>query len=650
MIPLLIKGQAGSGKTTYLINKLNDLAQRHKRTDDILFLTLNKPNMNHVRESLNLGIDTGINITTFPRFITDELILCWPLVLKNCDEISVKEPGPVLIDPLTSHDVMRQIVERLQIGGAFPGIKATSDSISLEIMHNFSRAVSSCLDYNNISEVLIKANPDKDPSVYNDMQEALAEYIHTLLSHGLLDYGLAMHLFISCLMGNPLYQNNFQSRYRYLFADNLEESVPALANFISTFLDGFDEAYLTFSTDGGYSAVLGASPDYALSILQDRCRVENLNSVHTSSETMVKLAEALRENIQGGSSVSAPTPVRLIECEYKSEMISSAAEAVKDLVSLGLSPGDIALIAPYLDPVTEELLVSGLKSFGIPSFPLTNTGRLIDQPFIGVAVTLAMLAHPRWDIRPSHSELSGTFRTCFGMDPVRASILADAAENKKSLPHLSQKTVMRIGFKNNEKYESLLAWLSGYTEELPIDKFLERLLWDYLIPLPAARENIAATKELIDMASGYKKIMEIIQPDQTCGADFIISVKRGIKGMEVLRERPNDAVVIATPYSYLLNPLASGVQIWLDVSDKDWEDSGVRPLSNPYLFLPGWEGTWNTHIEALYSRRMLSAKVVNLLKHCKDSLVVIDCRLTPRFAEQDGMLMKYLQGTCRITP
>ncbi len=649
MTPQLIKGPAGSGLTSCLIDKLKDLAGRQARTDGILFLTLNKPNMNNIRKNTDLEVDTGMNITTFPRFITDELVLFWPLVLDKCEDISVNQPRPVLIDSLTSHDIMRRIVEKMQLGGAFPGIRATSDSISLEIMHNFSRAVFSLTDYHKIAGVLAEANPGNDPAVYTDMQKALDEYIDILLKNGLLDYGLSMYLYDKYLIDNDLYRRHMINTYRYLFADSLEESVPSMVRFISTFLEDFDEAYLTFSTDGGYTSVLGASPDYALKQLEGRCRVVHPEYTRGCPEDMADLAAALEKNICGGGSVRADTPVRLIECEYKSDMVSAAVGEVKRLAASGCRPGNISLIAPYLDPVTEELLISGLKAQGIPGLALTNTGRLIDQPFIGTVVTLTMLAHPWWDIRPNHSELADTFRVCFDMDPVRASILAGAAESKSSLPHLSRRALIRIGFANNKKYESLLDWLGGYTKEIPIDEFLEKLLWDYLIPLPATRENILSTRMLIDMASGYRKIMEIIRPGQIYGADFITSVKRGIKGMEILKEQPDDAVIIATPFSYLMNPVSSKAQIWLDVSDKDWEDSGVRPLSNPYLFEPGYTGIWNTREEEMRSLRVLCRSTSNLLKRCEGSLTVIDCNLTSGFAEQDGMLVKYLQNTCRMT-
>ncbi|MDI6601206.1 MAG: AAA family ATPase [Thermoanaerobacteraceae bacterium] len=650
MTPLLIKGQAGSGKTTYLINKLMELTERHSRTDEILFFTLNKPNMNHIRKNIDLVINTGINITTFPRFITEELMLFWPAVLENCSRIEVKEPQPVLIDALTAHEIMRKIVERLQREGAFLDIKATSDSISLEIMHNFSRAVSSLIDYHDISNILISSHPNKNPIVYKDMEKALDEYIDLLLSHGLIDYGLTAYLYNNFLRDTEIYRKQFEKRFKYLFVDNLEESNPSMVSFISSFLNSFEEAYLAFSTDGGYSMVLGASPSYALNELEGRCSIEDLDKSYTSSESMINLSNALQSNINDGTFNIVSSPVRLVECEYKSDMVYSAVEEVKKLISAGFKPGDISLIAPYLDPVTEELLISGLKASGIPAFPLTNTGRLIDQPFISNAVTLTLLAHPWWDIHPTHSELKDTFTACFDMDPVRASILADFVEGKNTLSHLDQKTIMRIGFNSNDKYERLLDWLSTYTEEIPIDSFLEKLLWDYLIPLPAAGENIMATKMLIDMASGYIKIMEVISPGKMYGRDFITSVKRGVKGIEILEEMPDDAVIIATPYSYLMNPLASKVQIWLDASDKDWEDNGVRPLSNPYVFLPEWNGIWTTYTEELYSRYMLSNRIVNLLKRCRDSLIVIDCHLTPRFTEQNGMLMEYLQNTCRIIP
>ncbi len=649
MTPLLIKGRAASGLTTCLIDKLKDLAGRCPRTDGILFLTLNKPNMNYIKENINLQADTGINITTFPRFITDELVLFWPLVIQSCKDIPGGRSTPVLIDSLTSHDIMRRIVEKLQLGGAFADVKSTSDSISLEIMHNLSRAVFSLRDYHDISGVLSKANPNRDKSIYEDMQKALDKYIDILKKSGFIDYGLAMHLYGKCLLNNDIYRRYFKNTYRYLFADNLEESVPAMVHFISIFLDDFDEACLTFSTDGGYTTVLGASPDYALKQLEGRCEVKQMGNAYNCPNDIKDLADTLEKNICGATDASCSTFVRLIECEYKSDMMTAAVGEVRKLVSSGLKPGEISLIAPYLDPVTEELLLSGLKSQGIPGLALTNTGRLIDQPFIGIVVTLTMLAHPWWGIHPSHSELAETFRVCFNMDPVRASILADVAQNKKSLSHLSCQDLMRVGFATNAKYESLLDWLGSYTQEIPIDEFLEKLLWDYLIPLPAAQDNILATRRLIDMAASYKKTMEIMQPDKMYDADFIKSVKRGIKGMEILGEKPRDAVVIATPYSYLMNPIISAAQIWLDVSDKDWEDSGVRSLSNPYLFHPGYGGIWDTCQEEQCSRKMLCCRVVNLTKHCTGSLTVINCRLTAGFSEQNGMLVDYLKNACNMT-
>lgn len=650
MSAFLIKGPAGSGKTTYLKEQYLKLTKKHIRTDEILFITLNKPNMNHIKRSVELDTDTSTCITTFPRFVSDELMLFWPVVLKNCTKIEAKNPHPILIDTLTAHEIMREIVERMQKEGGFPDIKATSDSISLEVMHNFSRATSCLIDYHKIPDLLIQAHPDKNPTAFKDMGAALCEYIDLLLSHGFIDYGLSLYLYNNCLRDTEIYRERFKERFKYLLADNLEESNPSVVSFISSFLDWFEEAYLAFSTDGGYSVVLGASPDYTLKELKERCNIIELNNYYTSSDSLLSLSGALQANIEGGRAVTVSSPVSLVECEYKSEMIDSAVDAVKKLIAKGFKPGEISVIAPYLDPVSEELLVSNLSALGLRPFPLTNTGRLIDQPFIRNIVTLTMLAHPWWGINPNHSDLKDTFCACFDMDPVRASILANFVESKKSLTSLDNKTTMRIGFGSREKYEKLLDWLSQYNEEVPIDSFLKKLLWDYLIPLPTTRENIVATRRLIDMASGYIKIMEVIRPGEMYGRDFVIAIKRGIKGIEVLEERPEDAIVIATPYSYLMNPIFSKAQIWLDASDIDWEDPDIRPLSNPYVFLPGWKGTWTPAIEDMYSRLMLSKRIVNLLKRCSERLIVINCRLSSRFTEQGGMLMEYIQKTCRIVP
>ena len=116
-------------------------------------------------------------------------------------------------------------------------------------------------------------------------------------------------------------------------------------------------------------------------------------------------------------------------------MIRWVAEQVEALVREGTPPGEIALVAPYVNEVMRFTIQEELAHRGIALYLLRPSTPFRQDPVIRSLLTLALLAHPQWrdpisgEPQPLPVEdVSLVLETVLqGLDPIRARHLAQAA-------------------------------------------------------------------------------------------------------------------------------------------------------------------------------------------------------------------------------
>ena len=89
--------------------------------------------------------------------------------------------------------------------------------------------------------------------------------------------------------------------------------------------------------------------------------------------------------------------------------------------------------------------------------------RLIDEPYVRAMMTLALLAHPQWQLDWGVPDLAQSLQLLLKLDPVRAWLLSRQVRGCELAPlELWQRE--RVGFRAAQGYDLLRQWLDDYRQ------------------------------------------------------------------------------------------------------------------------------------------------------------------------------------------
>ncbi len=145
------------------------------------------------------------------------------------------------------------------------------------------------------------------------------------------------------------------------------------------------------------------------------------------------------------------------------------------------------ILAPYLSDALRFAITSRLEARGIPWRTHRPSRSLRDEPASQALLTLAALAHPYWNIRPSKYDIGYALKLALDMDLVRAQLLAEIVYRIKdftlsSFDQINPDKQERITFTFGNRYTTLRDWILRYREDqpLPLDHFLRRFFGEVL--------------------------------------------------------------------------------------------------------------------------------------------------------------------------
>lgn len=659
--PVVIQGPTGSGKTTFLLNKYQELVnQQGVPSEAILVLVANRVQKAKWQKGLQLKNSGPRIITSYFGFIQQELRQYWPLIQNRIENWGVKRLEPLFLTIESSQYLMGQLVQSFREKGKLLEVVSSSDRIAIELLQNLSRAVMGGIAPAEIGERLYRSWENKEQvqkEIYQDAQAVINLFRLNCLEKGLLDYSLAVELYHTLLLADQYYQQHLLSRIKYLLVDNLEESVVRQLDLIKFLLAQGLESYLAYCPTGGYSGFAGAVPQLSQELIRG-CEIRELKEVWTASPENKSFGETLFANIihQEEKKV-VHQHFTFLQTELRSSLLEQVAKKIISLLKAGVLAQQIAVLAPYVDNVIEFVLQHHLNKEGYKITNLTRKSRMLDNTFIQALVTLACLAHPQWGQLPSVSHLADTLGLVLGLDPVRSGFLGEEIAKKKpyALPDLDQPRLrQKIGFAVGERYEYLRQWLLNYQGQglLPINSFFQLLFTEILSPLPQAEENILACRQLIESANQFLATLQAVEGEQAeHNLSFIQFLQEGVKGAEnlsqIAQKLEPQGIILASPYVYLASSLSSTVQVWLDLSSEQWYRSDVQELANVHVLLRSWPlgEVWNQNLDLSSRREKAAVLLSSLCQRCSGSLLLASSFYSSQGYEQEGWVEPLLQDT-----
>ena len=673
---LFLRGPAGAGKTTVAIERMKFLLENGVPAGQILVLTpqrtLQDPYLSvlHSPTMLPGGEATSATVGGLARRTLD---LFWPLVGAAAGFAHPEQP-PIFLTLETAQYYMARVVRPHLEQGFFESVTMDRNRLYSQILDNLNKSATIGFPHTEIGERLSTAWAG-DPAqrrVYADAQACADEFRAYCLDHNLLDFSLQLEIFARLVWNDATVRSYLQAMYRHLIYDNVEEDVPVAHDILAEWLPAFDSALLVFDDGGGYRRFLGADPQSALALAQLCDETVQLPESLVVSPGLARLSNSLAmvispddetlltSHIAQDEPVEPTTadPLALLPTRFFPEMLDGVAAEVRRLVDAGTPASQIVVLAPYLSDALRFSLMSRLGALGVPARSHRPSRSLREEPASQCLLTLAALAHPGWGIRPEKYDVAyALLQSIADLDLVRAQLLTEIVYRQRDLALSGFERIHpgmqeRITYVLGERYTRLRDWLQSYTQEepQPLDHFLRRLFGEVLsqpgFGFHSSFDAPTVAANLIESIQKFRLAMEPVETDLAAlGREYVAMLKDGVIAAQFVpawNDTPDEAVLLAPAYTFLMSNRPVEVQFWLDAGSDGWVERLFQPLTHPYVLSRTWsrQGIWTDADEVAANSSTLAHLLTGLLRRCRSRVYLCLTELGESGYEQRGALLR----------
>jgi hypothetical protein len=283
------------------------------------------------------------------------------------------------------------------------------------------------------------------------------------------------------------------------------------------------------------------------------------------------------------------------------------------------------------------------------------------------------------------------------MDLVRASILTDivyrVCDNQPSLRSFDgivPETKERLTFALGERYERLYGWIAAYVGAVadhgavaqtaedaggdsapgwgggqqqgpaPLDQFLRRLFGEVLsqsgygFHRGYGKGEVAAN--LIESVQKFRWVAGAGDVEgaegKPLGQEYLEMVRDGVIAAQYVRgwrPQPDDAVLLAPAYTFLMSNRPADVQFWLNVGSSGWWERLYQPLTHPYVLSRSWSRgrAWTDSDEVEVRQEALHRLTLGLVRRCRRRIYLGLSELDEHGKDQRGPLLQAIQRVLR---
>jgi len=671
-----LTGPAGSGKTTAGVQRLLHLLDSGILAEAILVFVPQRTLATPYYEALHspdLAPGGQVTVLTVGGLARRMVDLFWPLVAEKAG-FGHPERKPTFLTLETAQYYMARVVRPLLDQGYFESLVIDRNRLYSQIIDDLNKAVVVGFPHTEIGERL-KAAWGGDPAekrIYDEAQECATRFRHYCLEHNLLDFSLQMEVFVRHLWTLPLCCGYLMNRYTHLLVDNVEEDTPVAHDLLREWLPHCQSALLIFDEEAGYRRFLGADPESAQTLSQLCDETVTLHKSFVTSPNVEAFASRLAQSFHRLEESVSGDVLAVLSYEYHhyhTQMLDWVADEIARLVGEeGVSPGEIAVLAPFLTDALRFSLVNRLEQRGVPARSHRPSRALREEPAARCLLTLATIAHPQWGISPSRFDVAYALMLAIeDMDLVRAQLLAeivyrprDGVPTLGSFDQINPEMQERLTYLLGGRYESLRLWIDGYLggPEGPLDHFLSRLFGEVLSQEGYGfHRNYDAGEvaaNLIESVQKFRWVAEeaLAQGEKPLGQEYVEMVGEGVVAAQYVRSwrlQPEDAVLLAPAYTFLMANRPVEYQFWLNAGGRGWWERLYQPLTHPYVLSRHWprETVWTDENEYESRQEALCRLTRGLLHRCRKKIYLGISDLGEQGYEQQGPLLQAIQRVLR---
>ena len=687
-----LTGPAGTGKTTAGVHWMLRLLQAGVPARHIFVWVPQRTLSTPYYEMLHRPtVEPGgqVAITTLGGLAQRMVDLFWPLVAAEAG-FAHPDEDPVFLTLETAQYYMARLVRPLLEAGYFEGVVIDRNRLYSQILDDLNKAAVVGFPHTEIGERLKSAwvGEQSQRRVYDEAQVCAHRFREYCLAHNLLDFSLQVEVFIRYLWPHPLCRSYLLETYTHLIVDNVEEDVPVAHDVIREWLGHCRSALVICDDDAGYRRFLGADPQSGRALAAACDRRIMFTGSHVLSPPLAKLSADLARHMhrsfdaEAGADTVVESPQAAVVFEYHRyhpQMLDWVVDEIARLVHEEQVPaGQIAVLAPFLSDALRFSVVNRLERRGVPVRSHRPSRALRDEPAARCLLTWAAVAHPHWGLCPTRFDIAyALMQTITGIDLVRAQLLAEIvyrpSEGRPDLtsfdairPEMQERFTFTLG----ERYERLRRWLLAYgeTSSQPLDFFLSHLFGDVLSTegyrFHTDYDAVTVAAALIESVRKFRWAAdEIVGGDgdgsgnesgngHDLGREYLEMVRDGVIAAQYIlgwRLQPEDAVLLAPAYTFLMRNQPVDYQFWLSVGGRGWWERLYQPLTHPYVLSRRWpaDRLWTDEDEFAARQETLFRLVIGLIRRCRQRVYLGLSELGEQGYEQKGPLLQVIQRVLR---
>ncbi len=673
---IFLSGPAGCGKTTAAVERMRALLEAGVPGESILMLTpqrtLQEPYLD-LLHSPQRGAGGEVTPATLGGLARRMVELFWPLAAEPAGFSQPDQP-PRFLTLETAQYYMAHLVRPLLEQGYFESVTMDRNRLYSQILDNLNKAAIVGFPHTEIGARLDAAwlGEPAQRRVYVDAQDCANRFRAFCLEHNLLDFSLQLEVFADILWPQPAVRAWLTRAYRHLVYDNLEEDGPRAHDILREWLPEFESALLVYDEGGGYRKFLGADTETGRALAQLCQEQIAWQESLVVTEPIARLNNALATALQPESDsfllplsveetdISPADAFSVIQSRFYPELLDQIAAETARLLEEGLPASEIVILAPYLSDALRFALMQRLEERGVPARSHRPSRSLRDEPASHALLTLAMLAHPEWELRPPRFDVAyALMQSIDGLDLVRAGLLAEITYRPRDFTlspfeGLKAEAQERITYLLGERFSRLRDWILFYREgeRLPFDHFLRKLFGEVLsqpgFGFHSNFDSVRVAASLVESVRKFRTNLTGLQDLSGLGLEYIAMLHEGVLAAQYLEgwsSQSTDAVLVAPAYTFLMMNHPVSVQIWLDAGSSGWYERLSQPLTHPYVLSRGWVPgrVWTDADEVEASREGMARLVSGLLHRCRAHLYIGTSELGESGFEQRGELLRAFQ-------
>jgi len=674
----LLTGKAGTGKSTAGVLRMRYLVENGIDGDSILVLV---PQRRLAAEYYRLIHAPDFPAGSQPQLLTFNglaqriVSLFWPLIAADAGFRAAESPH--FLNMENAQYYLAGIVEPLLEQGYFESLTIDPNRLYSQILDNLNKSAVVGFPPAEIANRLSSAWAGKTSknNIYEQAQECALMFRQFCLAKNFLDFSLQLSIFCEKLWPSLLCKQHLYSAFRHLIYDNIEEDFPIAHDFVAELLPNLDSALLIQDEGGGYRSFLGADTTSARRLAEKCTGQIRMTSSLVQTSPLQSLESALHESILehriiATESKGMQSSYTIQTFRFYPEVLDWVTGEIETLLKQdSINPGEIAILTPYLSDALRFSFANRLSNAGIPFTTYRPSRSLHDEPAVQAVLTLAEMAHPSWQRKPSMQQARSAFTMVIAdCDFVRADLLSrtlfkagNAGFQLLSYQGLQIDMQSRISFRVGEYYERLRTWLQENLEQgrNELDLWISRLFGECLSqPGFGFHNDYDAATAISRLIESCREFRKIYQPgDKTklsgSGEEFTRVLQKGLLSSQAyppsLALNDADVVFLSPAYSFLMRNRPVKYQFWVDIGSNGWWSRLEQPLTQPYVLNRNWPvgEKWTDENEYINNQLTLARIVTGLVRRCSDHIFMCSVNYNEHGLEERGQLLQALQTVLR---